>query len=90
MAGTIPQPARQGYRWPMAADTTAGQAPGAAEDNETEGCRLCEVVPAVLGLLAAGVIIFVAGDLLARGRWTLALFGLLGKGRPDEHTQPAN
>lgn len=74
----------------MTQDATETQAPGAAADEPEQDCRLCEIVPAVLGIVAAGVILFVAGDLLARGRWTLALFGLLGKGRPDEHTQPAD
>lgn len=74
-----------------ASDTAAGQAPAQAPDDASErGCRLCEVVPAVLGLAAAAVIIFVASDLLAGGKLTIALLGLIGKGRPDDDTQPAN
>lgn len=83
----------------MTADTSAttgeqGQAEGQAEGDEQGGCRLCEVVPAVLGLLAAAVIIFVSADLLTGGRLTVTALRIAGAGKagPGDQSgsQPAD
>ena len=61
-----------------------GQGEAGAAQDQAAPCRLCEAVPAVLGLLAAAVIVFVSLDLLTGGRLTVTALGLIGKGPADE------
>lgn len=71
----------------MTADLTAGQAGEAAEtgdEAEPRECRFCEIAPAVLGLAAAAVIVFVSVDLLKGGALTLWALRLIGKGAPAD------
>lgn len=80
----------------MSADTAASQGEQGAEQGtdtaepETRECRLCEIAPAVLGLVAAGVIVFVSLDLLKGGALTLWALRLLGKGAPADDDDTAD
>lgn len=77
----------------MSADTQASEASQGAEDGaelEPRECRFCEVAPAVLGLVAAAVIVFVSVDLLKGGALTVWALRLLGRGAPDDDTGTAD
>lgn len=60
------------------------QAPADTDGQAGSECLLCEAVPAILGLIAAAVIVFVSLDLLNGGRLTAAAMTVIGRGVPGD------